>query len=126
MKPEYEAWIKENITPETAFAKCAEWSAAMQTFFPELKRVRGHVMLSTGIERSHWWCVAEDGSIVDPTKSQFGLPYFGAAPVFYEEWDESQKQPTGKCPNCGGYCYDDNYLCSKACEISYEAYCNSI
>lgn len=47
-------------------------------------------------------------------------------------WERYTISPTGndwkkghilvdRC-NCGEYCYDYDYLCSKECEVSYEAY----
>ena len=33
-------------------------------------------------------------------------------------------EPTGKCPNCGGYCYEGATLCSDRCEHEYMAYLN--
>ncbi len=32
--------------------------------------------------------------------------------------------PTGKCPNCGNMCYNDEFTCSKSCETSYMRYIN--
>lgn len=126
MKPEYQEWIDKNVTAETAFAKCAEWTASMQAYYPELNRVRGHVFLSSGIERSHWWLTDEGGAVIDPTVSQFRLDYFGGAkPIHYEPWDETQPEPTGKCPNCGGLCYNGDTCCSDRCAASYAAYCNN-
>lgn len=33
--------------------------------------------------------------------------------------------PTGKCPNCGNFCYEGNYLCSGKCTKEYMTYLNS-
>ena len=81
---------------------CAEWTAALAETFPELKRVRGFVTLRTGLRRSHWWLETASGEIVDPTASQFDSEYFWHAGIaFYEPLNESEPEPTGKCPNCG-------------------------
>ena len=103
--------------------KCAEFTAALVENFPELKRVRGFVTLKSGLRRSHWWCVDADGNIVDPTASQFETEYFWHAGIaFYEPLNESDPEPTGKCPNCGNYCYDGGVCCSPKCNREYAAY----
>lgn len=100
----------------------------MQEAFPELSRIRGTVILSNGWERHHWWLL--DGEeIVDPTKSQFQQPFYGeglnTSIIGYFPRDESEPEPTGLCPNCGGYCYDEKSVCSDRCGDAYAAYLNS-
>lgn len=119
MEDKYEEWIKNNI-PEDCYGQCAERTLEMQTVFPELKRVRGHYYGIFHGVRPHWWLKDEKGNIIDPTKSQFPNNKLG----FYDEWDESQLEPTGKCPNCGGFAYNE-YCCSEKCTIEYTAYCNN-
>jgi len=88
----------------------------MVAAFPELKRVRGHYVTGRK-EYPHWWCVTAEGTVVDPTAAQFdGLP------GFYEPHVEGSPEPTGKCPNCGGYVYDGGTVCGDACALSYAAY----
>ena len=115
MKKEYREWIEES-----SFGRgdCAEATIAMSEAFPELRRVRGHYYCVLLGERPHWWLVAPDGSVVDPTSVQFPSNGIGQ----YVEWDESQPEPTGKCPNCGGYCYDWRTVCSDTCGIEYVAF----
>jgi len=120
MNLEQIAWIQENVDKYGGYGKCKEISSKMQKTFPELKQVRGHYHCPIWGKRQHWWLIDANGAVVDPTAAQF--PSKGR--FEYEIWDESLPQPTGKCPNCGGYCYDHKYLCCKACEIAYEAYCN--
>lgn len=113
----YEAWIADNVVdPHNA---CREITLAMQEVFPELTRVRGHYYCPYTGERPHWWLVAPDGTIVDPTADQFPSKGSGV----YVPWDESQPEPTGRCPNCGEYCYDGRELCSESCHRAYVAYC---
>lgn len=118
MTGRYEQWIAEHI-PGEAYGLCAEATKAMALVFPELRRVRGHYYCPHWGRRAHWWLVAPDGSIIDPTARQFPSQGRGV----YDPWDETQPEPTGTCPNCGEYCYDHKLLCSRACEISYAAYC---
>jgi hypothetical protein len=112
----YDEWIEANVT-ETK-GKCAEVTEQMVAAFPELTRIRGHYYCPAWGERTHWWCVDQDGNIVDPTKAQF--PSEGTG--HYEPWDESQEEPTGKCPNCGGFIYGGGQVCSDACGSAYTAY----
>jgi hypothetical protein len=127
MKTEYAEWIKVKLSESKPLGKCSEWTEEMQAVFPELKRVRGHAFLSSGYERAHWWLTTETGEIIDPTVSQFTDPegLFNAQVAFYDPWTEGEVEPTGKCPNCGGLCYEEKYLCSPACEVAYVAYCNN-
>jgi hypothetical protein len=111
----YQEWIEANVSEP--YGKCAEATAAMLAAFPELRRVRGHYHDGFCGERAHWWLVAPDGTIVDPTHAQF--PDIGGA---YVEHDPSAAEPTGLCMTCGGYCYGGAYTCSDACEASNAAH----
>lgn len=96
----------------------------MQAAFPELKRVRGHYICPVWGEREHWWLVAPDGSIVDPTRDQF--PSRGE--FEYVELPADAEEPIGMCANCGGYSYASkgggDTVCSDACGDAYVAYLN--
>jgi hypothetical protein len=104
------SWIAERYpTPESAKLQCAEATAAMVDAFPTLRRVRGHAMI--GIDfRPHWWCIAQEGEIIDPTAHQWSTP-----PVFYDAIPEDVEEPCGKCICCGDLLYRsrgaDSYLC---------------
>ncbi len=119
MNKAYADWILENVT--RSYGTCAETTLAMVKAFPELIRVRGHYYDLVWGEREHWWCVAPNGDIVDPTASQF--PTAGAG--HYEASDESQPEPTGRCPNCGDLVYDGGTCCSELCHNAYAAYCSN-
>jgi hypothetical protein len=97
----------------------------MKEKFPELRPCRGQVLLSNLWERDHAWLVTPEGHIVDPTESQFKQEYYsgGAKIVMYYPRDESEPEPTGMCPNCGGLCYDGGTCCSDECHRAYAAYC---
>lgn len=99
---------------------CLEATEAMKMHFPELRRVRGFVTLMDGSEHAHWWLVAPDGEIVDPTRAQFD-----PAIALYDPLDESKPEPVGKCANCGELAYDEKLIpvCSEKCGIEYAAYC---
>lgn len=119
MNQAYQEWI-DNYKGAT-YRKCVSVTKEMQEAFPELDRVRGHVHLMFIDEpQPHWWLTTTEGDIVDPTSGQWSRD--GVAPMSYEPWDESKSEPTGKCPNCGNYCYDGNYLCCEQCEQEYRAY----
>lgn len=49
--------------------------------------------------------------------------FWHAGIAFYEPLNESDPEPTGKCPNCGAYCYDSGTCCSEECDREYAAYC---
>lgn len=117
----YHVWIEENYPGESGYGKCAEATERMVVEFPELRRVRGHYFCSAWLWREHWWCVAADGAVVDPTAGQFPSRGVGE----YREWDESKPEPTGRCPNCGKYCYDGRTCCSDRCTTEYQAYIRS-
>lgn len=122
----YHNWIKCNV-PEQCVGICETITKRMMEEFPELIRVRGHVILLFRPDcdpYSHWWLKTATGEVVDPTRSQF------PGKIVYDEWDESEPEPIGKCLNCGGYCYaDSDYsnkdLCSTKCEKEYMAYLNN-
>ena len=100
--------------------RCAEITQEMVREFPKLKRVRGHYHCSVWGEREHWWCVDADDALIDPTAAQFPSKGLGE----YAEWDESQQEPTGKCRECGSYCYNDSAFCSDDHAKVYMAYIN--
>ena len=113
MQEKYEKWIKENVTKPRL--QCAEYTLKMQKQFPELKRIRGHYFCDR--EHPHWWLIDEDDNIIDPTIVQFP-----SIDGIYIPWDETQKEPIGKCLNCGELIYDciiSSQICSKICEISF-------
>lgn len=109
MKEKYKKWIEKNVT--NPYGACDEIAQKMELAFPELKRVRGHYHCDVWGERAHWWLVDQDGGIIDPTAKQF--PSGGCST--YKPWEEGENEPTGKCLNCGNYCYNGKSTCSKAC-----------
>ena len=112
MKQHYQEYINQLTEVK---GKCAEITLDMQGKFPELVRVRGYYVCPLVGERPHWWL--KDGQeVVDPTAAQFSG--FGQ----YQEWDETQQEPTGMCPNCGGHSYDGATCCSSNCHTEYLAY----
>lgn len=96
MKETYKQWIEDYLSRNngSGYGKCKQASEEMVKEFPELKMVCGHVYTDWG-KRSHWWTVDADGSIVDPTVSQFDFVYE------YEPWNPGQEVRVGKCMNCG-------------------------
>lgn len=116
MNQKYANWIAANYPDRrAALAMCAEATERMATTFPELKRIRGHVFL-LGFEhgREHWWCADSAGNIIDPTKIQ----YEGYLVMGYEEWNEENEEPCGKCMNCGEYCFKSQGGSPNACSDS--------
>jgi hypothetical protein len=116
MSTDYRDWIAENVKG-TGYGDCAEATEAMQLTFPELRRVRGFYHDHLWGERQHWWLVAPDGRIVDPTAEQFPSKGTGE----YVEYD-GRPLPTGRCANCGGPVYDGSTCCSDDCGRAYVAW----
>ena len=120
MKADYQNWIFASGLDqfENSYGQCQRVVAEMKKAFPELKIVSGWYHCCFWGERQHWWLVDEDGSIVDPTVSQFPSKGMGD----YEPYD-GRPLPTGKCMNCGDYIYTGRDVCSDSCGEAYVAYC---
>lgn len=88
--------------------------------FPELTLVRGHYVCPIWGLREHWWLVDSAGVVVDPTAEQFPSKGWGE----YIPLPDNAPEPTGQCMNCGEYCYDGSWACSKSCNRLLEAYYN--
>lgn len=118
IKSIYNLWMEQfAIENYPIRGKCKEATDKMISKFPELRQIRGHVrhILSEKLS-PHWWCIDQDNNIVDPTAAQF------VAIIEYIPHDETQPEPTGRCPNCGEYCYDYKSVCSDECGEEYKAY----
>jgi len=122
MKSEYQTWINANYPSfESAQLQCVEATKRMIEVFPELKLVKGSVEIeepfnSPPTNAPHCWCLTENGDIIDPTANQYFTKILG-----YTKFGDDNL-PTGKCPNCGGYCFNNNDLCSDKCEKEYREY----
>lgn len=115
---DYDAWIAAHATEP--YGRCKELSDRMLLAFPELRQVRGHYFDAAWGEREHWWLVAPDGAVVDPTAAQFPTKGHGE----YVPWQEGDPEPVGKCMNCGNYCYEHANWCSDDCAAALNAaYC---
>ena len=103
MKPEYQKYINNlKMTYEKAYGNCEKVCKKMNKQFPELIPIKGHYYCMVWGKRMHWWLETHDGTIIDPTAIQFPTKGYGV----YDPWDNTQPEPTGKCPNCGEYCYE--------------------
>lgn len=110
VRAKYRRWISKL---KCVRCLCSEITTQMVEEFPELRRVRGHYVDSFSHQRhQHWWCVDEQGTIIDPTSSQF----LDGGNGEYEPWNEEQAEPTGLCINCGGLVFDSSKHCSDACK----------
>ncbi len=125
MKPEYRAWIDAYVKANDDFVrgKCEDGTKEMLAAFPELRLAVGFVHCTWGRDQ-HFWCVTEDGEIIDPTRSQF------IAVWKYEELDLADpatraKIPTGRCMDCGDDVYGGNQFCSDKCWESTRVYLES-
>jgi hypothetical protein len=118
MNPEYEAWIKVNVS-ENPLGDCRAKAEMMVKTFPELRLVRGHYHCMIWGQRGHWWCETGDGKTVDPTAAQFPS---GGLGVYKEFTGDESELSTGRCPNCGEPCYHEKNFCSDSCSSAYVAW----
>lgn len=99
--------------------RCLELSTAAVAADPTLRLVRGWYHCPMWGERQHWWCVRPDGTVVDPTVTQFPTAGAGAE---YEEY-----AGLVDCEECGKTdipeaeaCIDGNHtFCSSVCYGRY-------
>ena len=78
--------------------RCRELADKLVEQFPELRRAAGYYTpLGETAPVAHWWCVAPDGSIVDPSAHQFLCMGEGE----YAEVKE-ENLPLQPCMGCGG------------------------
>jgi len=112
----------------SAVGKCAEASHAMAQAFPRLRVTNGEVWLAgCGEPRLHWWCVAPDGEVIDPTAKQFSHT---PAYIEIDQDHPARNYERARCPNCGEafYMTEEAWryspLCSQSCATDYATYCN--
>jgi hypothetical protein len=68
----YIQWIDAYVTSGKPIrGECRQVCAEMLVHFPELRLKGGYVRTPIGSDL-HYWLLAPDGSIVDPTEAQFG------------------------------------------------------
>lgn len=103
----YDKWIATNVSDP--FGTCQQWTWAMVETFPTLRPARGWYHEIGGPSHCHWWCVAPDGEIVDPTRHQFDLA------GDYQEITDPNDLPTGACLGCGGPTFHGDQMCCGAC-----------
>ncbi len=130
LKPEYVEWIDNyRERHKSMLGRCISAVQEMQEAFPELRIAKGHVYCPHPWgKRGHAWCATEDGTIVDPTGSQFPVI------VEYEEWKPGDMVYVSKCMDCGMEMWaavdtlDEEptrkAFCSTECEIAHAAYMN--
>lgn len=90
MRADYAEWIEFNVRGDGG-GFCYEYTHRMASAFPELRTASGYYCAPNEGEIPHWWCVAPDGSVVDPTAGQF--QHQGGSYV--------EKQPGEGCLRCG-------------------------
>ena len=120
----YTDWISTWLKTNNPYGECQRAVEELCEAFPELVKTRGHVRCLWG-KRAHWWAVAPNGHIVDPTVRQFGGPV-----VDYEPWTPGEEVRVGKCMECGDDIWREvedlekvqrESMCSKDCEKAFSA-----
>lgn len=125
----YAEWIREYESRNQDYVAglCADATRRMVVAFPELKRVAG-TAYSAMRTTEHWWCVAPDGTVVDPTARQFS----GCGVVEYVPWKPGDEVRVGRCMNCGEDIYERveslqgsrREICGETCEREMAAWIN--
>lgn len=113
----YQEWIAANVEGN-GYGKCQNYCKLMSGIFTELREAKGFFHCVWGA-RQHYWLVAPDSSIVDPTRGQF--PGGGE----YEELAEEELKdrcPTGVCMDCGEDVFHKDTFCSPECEEATRTY----
>lgn len=111
MAADYWKWIADH-QPTDPRGQCATVTEAMAAAFPELRRVRGHYVCPLENRRiPHWWIVAPDGTVIDPTGDQFASCGMGE----YEEY--VGPEPTGHCLDCGAMLFGREMFCDAECAV---------
>lgn len=68
----YDTWIEAYLLEAASVVgQCQPACTAMLEAFPELRLRAGYVKTPLGLD-THYWLLAPDDTIVDPTVSQFG------------------------------------------------------
>lgn len=108
------------LTEKSAYGRCEFVCKVMVEKFPELNLIRGYYWDVEWGKREHWWITDLEESIIDPTAIQFPSKGIG----HYEPWLAYSREPTGKCPHCGEYCYNHETVHDE-CKESFMEYMNS-
>jgi len=113
---QYAEWIKAYVdrTPHL-LGRCKDAVDEMHAAFPELRPAKGYAQTLSWGERDHWWLVAENGAIVDPTEAQFPGGIF-----HYREWLPGSLTRVGKCMDCGEYIW----RCADTLEAATVTFCD--
>jgi hypothetical protein len=91
----YIQWIAEHVELDP-HGQCKEVTERMASAFPELRRVRGHYVCPVVGPQPHWWMVTPDGTVVDPTRTQFPSQGQGAyepheGPPVADGWETRER-----------------------------------
>lgn len=97
--------------------KCEKECKKLIAVDSSLTMVKGYYFCPVwGTDEPHWWCKKEDGTIVDPTKLQFGSKGCG----IYTEFDG-----TAPCETCGKIMEEKDFqpvgnyvVCSTKCAMT--------
>ena len=130
MKESYAAWIRSYVASVSPFVRgrCRAAAREMAAAFPELRIIAGFAhwrvvdAYDVGVIRTirdqHFWCVAPDGAVVDPTASQFLGAVVAYEPLDLDDPTTRERVPSGRCMDCGADCYGVRHFCSDACQES--------
>lgn len=125
MEDKYREWIALSYPGNASIGACKSATTKMVADFPELKAVAGRVLSDTMLAQEHWWCVTQDGSVVDPTAEQFELFYGTSADrLEYIPFEPGDYVRVGRCMYCG---FDINAkvdVLDKPADVFSTEFCN--
>ena len=100
--------------------QCLEFSKKFAEKFG-LKVVPGFYEIND-YPHEHWWCVDDNGQVIDPTATQFSK-----GGTYSPHSEGKHKARIGACPECGTDLFEgDGDFCGEECFDSYVRYCNSV
>lgn len=121
----YNNWINKHYRDwGTALGNCQEAVKKINKEFPELTIKCGYVHFAFNEKRMHWWCIDNNGNIIDPTGHQYP-GYLGEPILDYEEVDDNSDEknyPRERCYNCGEYYFKKSSIMHT--EQCHKEYCN--
>jgi len=110
MRTLFHVWVRRNV-PKDCAGRCEEFAFAMAKAFRSLTVRYGHYVHSYGTAEVHFWCEDADGSVVDPTASQF--PPGGS----YRRGRIGGRLVRALCAKCHGPLFEDGLgTCPDGCE----------
>ena len=121
-------WVSDEDSGNPLRGKCREYSLAAIESDPTLRIAKGFYYCDQLGRESHWWTAREDGSIFDPTASQFPSNGNGKYVEFVGAFICDHCGSESQCDNAKFYVSRDGneyVLCSDQCLDGFKLKCFS-